>query len=100
MEFLTNISQLDGSSAPRLTQIVREWAEMYDVVHTMEKVRPKTGPRKDRNPAQGSGAPLEKSGVTWVCLIPVDYNTFTGANADDPVHWIPNSGLGSVVERH
>ena len=23
--------------------------------------------------------------VTWVCLTPVDYNTFTGANADDPV---------------
>ena len=30
-------------------------------------------------------------GVTWVCLTPVDYNTFTGANVDDIVNWAPGT---------
>ena len=33
-------------------------------------------------------------GVTWVCLTPVDYNTCTAANADDPVSWSAGLSLG------
>ncbi len=34
---------------------------------------------------------IKDGGVTWVCLTPVDYNTFTGSIVDDVVNWAPGT---------